>query len=129
YTTLFRSHAPLEVRYRTTDIRGVKLFHREAGPADAPAVLLLHGFGASSHMFRNLIPVLAQRYRVLAPDLPGFGETSVKDPGFAYTFDNLASVIDAFTVVEGLDRFAIYVFDYGAPVGWRLAVAHPERIT
>lgn len=122
-------HAPPEVRYRTTDIQGVKLFHREAGPADAPAVLLLHGFGASSHMFRNLIPVLAQRYRVLAPDLPGFGETSVKDPGFAYTFDNLASVIDAFTVVEGLDRFAIYVFDYGAPVGWRLAVAHPERIT
>jgi pimeloyl-ACP methyl ester carboxylesterase len=81
-------------------------------------------------MFRELIPVLAQRYRVLAPDLPGFGQTTVK-PGsaFDYTFDNLASVIDAFTVEKGLDRFALYVFDYGAPVGWRLAVAHPQKIT
>lgn len=119
-----------QVHYRTADIQGVNVFYREAGPADAPAVLLLHGFGASSHMFRELIPVLAQRYRVIAPDLPGFGQTTVK-PGvaFRYTFDNVASVIDAFTVEKGLDRYAIYVFDYGAPVGWRLAVANPQKIT
>ncbi|HEY0503080.1 MAG TPA: alpha/beta hydrolase [Lysobacter sp.] len=119
-----------QVHYRTADIRGVNVFYREAGPADAPAVLLLHGFGASSHMFRDLIPVLAQRYHVIAPDLPGFGQTTV-DQGvaFDYTFDNVASVIDAFTVEKGLDRYAIYVFDYGAPVGWRLAVANPRKIT
>lgn len=119
-----------QVHYRTSDIRGVSVFYREAGPADAPAVLLLHGFGASSHMFRELIPVLAQRYHVLAPDLPGFGQTTVA-PGvaFDYTFDNVASVIDDFTVEKGLERYAIYVFDYGAPVGWRLAVAHPKKIT
>lgn len=121
---------PAHVHYRTADIQGVSVFYREAGPADAPAVLLLHGFGASSYMFRDLIPVLAQRYRVIAPDLPGFGQTTVK-PGIAfdYTFDNVASVIDAFTVEMGLDRYAIYVFDYGAPVGWRLAVANPGKIT
>lgn len=119
-----------QIRYRTADIRGVSVFYREAGPADAPAVLLLHGFGASSHMFRDLIPVLAQRYRVVAPDLPGFGQTTVKQGvAFDYTFDNVASVIDAFTVEKGLDRYAIYVFDYGAPVGWRLAVANPQKIT
>lgn len=118
------------VHYRTADIQGVSVFYRESGPVDAPAVLLLHGFGASSHMFRNLIPVLAQRYRVIAPDLPGFGDTTV-GPGvaFDYTFDNVASVIDAFTVEKGLDRYAMYVFDYGAPVGWRLAVANPGKIT
>jgi pimeloyl-ACP methyl ester carboxylesterase len=118
------------VHYRTADIQGVSVFYREAGPADAPAVLLLHGFGASSHMFRDLIPVLAQRYRVIAPDLPGFGQTTVKaGVAFNYTFDNVASVIDAFTVEKGLDRYALYVFDYGAPVGWRLAVANPTKIT
>src|SRR5688500_1535597 len=119
-----------QIHHRTVDIQGVSVFYREAGPADAPAVLLLHGFGASSHMFRELIPVLAQRYRVIAPDLPGFGQTTVK-PGvaFRYTFDNVASVIDVFTVEKGLDRYAIYVFDYGAPVGWRLAVANPQKIT
>ncbi|HSX65524.1 MAG TPA: alpha/beta fold hydrolase, partial [Pseudoxanthomonas sp.] len=119
-----------QIHYRTADIQGVSVFYREAGPADAPAVLLLHGFGASSHMFRDLIPVLAQRYRVVAPDLPGFGQTTVKQGvAFDYTFDKLASVIDAFTVEKGLDRYAIYVFDYGAPVGWRLAVANPQKIT
>jgi pimeloyl-ACP methyl ester carboxylesterase len=119
-----------QVHYRTADIRGVSVFYREAGPSDAPAVLLLHGFGASSHMFRDLIPVLAQRYRVIAPDLPGFGQTTVApDVAFDYTFDNVASVIDAFTVEKGLDRYAMYVFDYGAPVGWRLAVANPQKIT
>ncbi len=120
----------LQVRYQTAEIQGVSVFYREAGPADAPAVLLLHGFGASSHMFRDLIPTLAQRYRVIAPDLPGFGQTTVKDGiTFAYTFDNLASIIDDFTDHKGMDRYAIYVFDYGAPVGWRLAVANPDKIT
>lgn len=120
----------IQVRYRTAEIRDISLFYREAGPADAPAVLLLHGFGASSHMFRDLIPALATRYRVVAPDLPGFGQTTVKDGvAFRYTFDNVASIIDEFTDHKGLDRYAIYVFDYGAPVGWRLAVANPTKIT
>lgn len=116
------------VHHRTVQANGVDVFYREAGPKDAPAVLLLHGFGASSHMFRDLLPQLATGYRVLAPDLPGFGMTQ-PDAGFRYTFDNLADVIDAFTVATGLQRYAIYVFDYGAPVGWRLAVRHPDRIT
>lgn len=121
---------PVQVHYRTMDVQGASVFYREAGPAEAPTVLLLHGFGASSYMFRELIPQLAERYRVIAPDLPGFGQTTVKPgAGFDYTFDNLASVIDAFTVEKGLDRYAIYVFDYGAPVGWRLAVANPRKIT
>lgn len=129
-STLPAAAEPVQVHYRTADIHGVSVFYREAGSADAPAVLLLHGFGASSHMFRELIPVLAQRYRVIAPDLPGFGQTTVKEGvAFDYTFDNVASVIDAFTVEKGLDRYAIYVFDYGAPVGWRLAVANPQKIT
>ncbi len=116
------------VRYDTVQVKGVDVFFREAGPKDAPAVLLLHGFGASSHMFRDLIPQLAGDYRVIAPDLPGFGLTRA-DKSFKYTFDNLADVIDAFTTARGLQRYAIYVFDYGAPVGWRLAVRHPEKIT
>lgn len=124
------TEAPIQVHHRLEVIQDVSLFYREAGSADAPAVLLLHGFGASSHMFRELIPELARRYRVLAPDLPGFGQTTVR-PGspFQYTFDNLASVVDTLTLRKGLDRYAIYVFDYGAPVGWRLAVAHPQKIT
>lgn len=121
---------PVRVHYRTVQVEGVDVFYREAGRPQAPAVLLLHGFGASSHMFRELIPALAQRYRVIAPDLPGFGQTTVM-PGvrFDYTFDRLASVIDAFTVAKGLDRYAMYVFDYGAPVGWRLAVGNPHKIS
>ena len=121
---------PAQVHHRTLDVHGVNVFYREAGPAEAPVVLLLHGFGASSYMFRDLIPQLAIKYHVIAPDLPGFGQTSVI-PGkqFAYTFDNLASVIDAFTVAKGAERYAMYVFDYGAPVGWRLAVKHPQKIT
>jgi len=119
-----------QIHHRHLDIDGVDLFYREAGAPDAPAVLLLHGFGASSHMFRELMPQLAGRYRVIAPDLPGFGQTSVApDADFAWTFDQLARVIDAFTVAKELDRYALYVFDYGAPVGWRLAVAHPRKIT
>lgn len=116
------------VRHATIELDGVNVFYREAGPRDAPAVLLLHGFGASSHMFRDLMPRLASGYRVLAPDLPGFGLTTA-DTSFRYSFDKLAEVIDAFTVAKGMDRYALYVFDYGAPVGWRLAVRHPDKIT
>lgn len=116
------------VRHASLEVDGVKVFYREAGPADAPAVLLLHGFGASSHMFRDLIPALAGRYHVVAPDLPGFGMTET-GPSFKYSFDNLAGVIDKFTVAKGLNRYAIYVFDYGAPVGWRLAVRNPQKIS
>ena len=115
---------------KRVDIDGLEVFYREAGPADAPALLLLHGFPSSSHMFRELIPQLAGRYRVIAPDLPGFGQSAMPArESFEYTFDNLARVIGRFTEVLGLERFAIYVFDYGAPVGLRLAAAHPERIT
>lgn len=120
----------IQVHYHTLSIDGVELFYREAGAPDAPTLLLLHGFGASSHMFRDLMPQLARHYHVIAPDLPGFGQTSVlPDASFEYTFDRLAAVIDTFTVAKGLDRYALYVFDYGAPVGWRLAVNHPEKIT
>ncbi|WP_233010840.1 alpha/beta fold hydrolase [Rheinheimera faecalis] len=119
-----------QVRYQSLDVQGVNVFYREAGSPQAPTVLLLHGFGASSYMFRDLMPKLAEKYHVIAPDLPGFGQTTVK-PGvkFNYNFDNLASVIDAFTVAKKLERYAMYVFDYGAPVGWRLAVKNPEKIT
>ncbi|MBP1207240.1 pimeloyl-ACP methyl ester carboxylesterase [Duganella sp. 1411] len=119
-----------QVHHRAMEVQGVNIFYREAGPVEAPVVLLLHGFGASSYMFRNLIPQLAGKYHVIAPDLPGFGQTSVV-PGtpFAYTFDNLATVIDAFTVAKGVERYAMYVFDYGAPVGWRLAVKNPQKVT
>jgi pimeloyl-ACP methyl ester carboxylesterase len=117
-------------RYHRLAVDGVDLFYREAGTKGAPVILLLHGFGASSYMFRDLIPQLAPHYHVIAPDLPGFGQTDVL-PGtdFSYTFDRLAAVIDAFTVAKGLARYALYVFDYGAPVGWRLAVANPDKVT
>ena len=116
--------------FHVSDIGGNKIFYREAGSKTAPNILLLHGFPTSSHMFRNLIPLLADRYHVIAPDLPGFGFSDIPDrKNFHYTFDNLARTIDDFTQAIGLDRYAIYVFDYGAPVGFRLALAHPERIT
>ena len=109
---------------------GVRVFYREAGSKNAPAVLLLHGFPASSFMFRELIPRLADEYRVIAPDLPGFGFTDVPaERKYAYTFDGLAATIEAFTRAVKLDRCALYVFDYGAPTGFRLAMAHPERVT
>jgi pimeloyl-ACP methyl ester carboxylesterase len=118
------------VRYRTADVDGFKIFYREAGPADAPKLLLLHGFPSAGHMFRDLIPPLADRFHMVAPDLPGFGQSDMPPRDkFRYTFDNIADVIDRFTEVIGFDRFAVYVFDYGAPTGFRLAVRHPERIT
>ena len=116
--------------YKTVPIDDVSIFYREAGNATAPTLLLLHGFPTSSHMYRNLIPVLADRYHVVAPDLPGFGFSDAPDrTRFKYTFEHLADVIDRFTEVLGLQRYALYVFDYGAPVGFRLAVRHPDRIT
>ena len=117
--------------YRTVDVDGVNILYREAGNPASSAVLLLHGFPTSSHMYRNLIPALAaDGHRVVAPDLPGFGFSDSPDrTSFAYTFDHLAQVIQRFTEIVGLTRFAVMVFDYGAPVGFRLAVSHPERIT
>ena len=116
--------------YEYADVDGLKIFYREAASKHSPTVLLLHGFPTSSHMFRNLIPALADRFHVLAPDLPGFGFSDPPDrKKFRYTFDNLAKIIERFTETLGLDHYAIYVFDYGAPVGFRLALAHPERIT
>ena len=116
--------------YKKAVVDGSKIFYREAGPKDSPAILLLHGFPTSSHMFRNLIPALADRYHVVAPDLPGFGFSDAPDrKRFGYTFEQLTKAIDSFTQTIGLERYAIYVFDYGAPVGFRLALAHPERIT
>ena len=120
----------LQGSFRKVDVDGFNVFYREAGPKGAPTILLLHGFPSASHMFRDLIPLLADRFHLVAPDLPGFGQSDMPDRGrFAYTFDNIARVIDRFTEVVGLDRFALYVFDYGAPTGFRLAAWHPERIT
>jgi pimeloyl-ACP methyl ester carboxylesterase len=118
------------LHYRTVEVDGLEVFYREAGSAGAPKLLLLHGFPSSSHMFRDLMPRLADRFHIIAPDLPGFGQTQMPPRSqFQYTFHNLATVIDRFTEVVGLDRFAIYVFDYGAPTGFRIATKHPERIT
>jgi pimeloyl-ACP methyl ester carboxylesterase len=118
------------IAYRSANVDDLKVFYREAGAADAPALLLLHGFPSASHMFRDLIPLLADRFHIVAPDLPGFGQSDMPARGkFAYTFDHLAEIIGRFTEVIGLDRFAMYVFDYGAPTGFRIAVKHPERIS
>ena len=118
------------IHFRTADVDGFKVFYREAGPTDAPKLLLLHGFPSAGHMFRDLIPPLADRFHLVAPDLPGFGKSDMPSRGqFTYTFDNVADVIDRFTQKIGFDRFAVYVFDYGAPTGFRLAVKHPEKIT
>jgi pimeloyl-ACP methyl ester carboxylesterase len=116
--------------YQYANVQGTRIFYREAGPKSAPTVLLLHGFPSSSHMFRNLIPALATNYHLIAPDLPGFGFSDAPDRrGYRYTFEHLADKIKSFTESVGLKSFAIYIFDYGAPVGLRLALHHPERIT
>ena len=120
----------MRTRHRFVNVDGLKIFYREAGAGTSPALLLLHGFPTSSHMFRDLIPALADGYHVVAPDLPGFGFSEAPDRAqFKYTFDHLADVIERFTTVAGLTRYSIYVVDYGAPVGFRLATRHPERIT
>lgn len=132
-TSLYAKSAnasPNPVHYRYERTGDVNIFYREAGNPTAPTVLLLHGFAASSFMFRDLIPALADRYHVIAPDLPAFGFTEAPARGeYAYTFQQLAKTIDQFTEQLGLDKYALMVHDYGAPVGWRLAIAHPERIT
>jgi pimeloyl-ACP methyl ester carboxylesterase len=118
-----------DIAYRTAGVDGVTVFYREAGASGAPTLVLLHGFPSASHMFRELIPLIAGRFHIVAPDLPGFGKSDMPAPGdFDYTFEHI-TVIDRFTEVLGLDRFALYVFDYGAPVGFRIATRHPERIT
>jgi len=118
------------VTHHTVKVNGLKVFYRQAGAANAPVILLLHGFPTSSFMFRNLIPLLGERYHVIAPDLPGFGFSDAPPhTSFAYTFDNLAAVMQGFIEKLELKRFAIYIFDYGAPVGLRLAVANPDKIT
>jgi len=118
----------MQVEFHSQTVGEAEVFYRLAGPADAPVILLLHGFPTAGHMFRDLIPQLAERYRVIAPDLPGFGNTKLP-PGFTYTFDNLAAVIGGFVEALHLERYALYIFDYGSPVGLRLAMAHPERVT
>jgi pimeloyl-ACP methyl ester carboxylesterase len=121
--------APAKASCSTVDVDGLSVFYREAGPREAPAILLLHGFPSSSHMFRDLIPLLADRYHLIAPDLPGFGFTDVPaDRKYVYSFENLSRTMDAFTHALGLRRYVIYVFDYGAPVGLRLALAHPKHV-
>jgi pimeloyl-ACP methyl ester carboxylesterase len=118
------------VSFHHVQVDGLKVFYRRAGDPAAPAVLLLHGFPTSSFMYRNLIPMLADRYHVIAPDMPGFGLTEVPERiAYAYTFGQIARTVERFTEVLGLERYALQVFDYGAPVGWRIAAAHPERVT
>ena len=116
----------VQTHYRTIDVDGLELFYREAGAPGAPKLLLLHGFPTSSHMFRDLIPLLSDRFHIVAPDLPGFGRSQNPE---ANTFESIAQTIERFTEIIGFDRFAIYIFDYGAPTGLRLAIRHPERVT
>jgi len=121
-------HLP-RVFYRTAKIEGLDLFYREAGPENASAVVLLHGFPSSSHMYRNLIPILATKYHVIAPDYPGFGYSDAPAADkFEYTFDHLAKIVDRFLEEKGIERYSLYIQDYGSPVGFRLATAHPERV-
>jgi pimeloyl-ACP methyl ester carboxylesterase len=119
-----------QVHYRRVQAGAADVFYREAGPADGPVLLLLHGFPSASHMFRDLIPLMADKYRVIAPDLPGFGQTIVPARGiFTHSFDAMADVVEAFVDALGLERFALYIFDYGAPTGLRLAIRRPGQIT
>ncbi len=117
------------VTYRTTEVKGLKVFYRESGPGNAPKLLLLHGFPSAGHMFRDLIPQLDDRFHVVAPDLTGFGQSAMPDRDtFTYTFEAITDVIEGFTDAVGFDQYALYVFDYGAPTGFRLAVRRPEAI-
>ncbi len=119
-----------DIAYRTADVDDLTVFYRQAGASDSPTLVLLHGFPSASHMFRELIPLLADRFHIIAPDLPGFGKSDMPTRGdFGYTFEHITDVVDHLTESLGLDRFALYVFDYGAPVGFRIATRHPERIT
>jgi pimeloyl-ACP methyl ester carboxylesterase len=118
------------VHFKSAKVDGLSVFYREAGKMGQPKLLLLHGFPTSSHMFRDLIPLLSDQFHIVAPDLPGFGKTDLPPRSeFNYTFENIADVIDRFTEVVGFDKFAVYIFDYGAPTGLRIALKHPERIT
>jgi pimeloyl-ACP methyl ester carboxylesterase len=120
---------PSRVWHKTIEIDGLDIFYREAGPKDAPNVLLLHGFPTSSHMFRNLIPALSDKYHVVAPDYPGYGNSSMPGLGeFEYTFDRMAQIIETFTEKLGLSSYTIYLMDYGAPIGFRLAAKYPDRV-
>lgn len=124
-----RSDNPTQVTYHTEQIDGLDIFYREAGPKDAPTILLLHGFPTSSHMFRNLIPELADKYHVIAPDYPGYGNSSMPTVDeFEYTFDNMTNIVDKLVQKIGVKKYSLYLMDYGAPVGFRLAVRHPERV-
>jgi pimeloyl-ACP methyl ester carboxylesterase len=127
-----RATAPktVAVTYKTVTVQGVNIFYREAGPSNAPAILLLHGFPSSSRMFDSLMPLLADRYHLIAPDYPGFGNSEAPSPDkFTYTFDTLADIVGAFTEAVHLDRYALYLQNYGGPIGYRVAIAHPERVT
>ena len=125
--TSMRAQHP--VHYKTVRVNNQDIFYREAGPQDAPVILLLHGFPTSSNMFRNLIPRLAGSFRLIAPDYPGYGQSSMPDhKSFEYTFENLANIVDGFVESLGLTKYSMYVMDYGAPIGYRLALLHPERI-
>jgi len=129
-TAAITQQAPATVYYRTMKIDGVNVFYREAGPSDGPVVVLLHGFPTSSHMFRNLIPLLADRYRVIAPDYPGFGQSDALDhTKFGYSFGHYADIVDTLLTKLGASKYSMYVMDYGAPVGYRLALKHPDRVT
>jgi len=124
------SAADKSITYKTVNVKGLNIFYREAGPANAPAILLLHGFPSSSRMFDTLIPLLADRYHLIAPDYPGFGNSDAPPPDkFTYTFDSIADVIGEFTQAVHLNKYALYLQNYGGPVGYRVAVAHPERVT
>lgn len=129
--TAVETQAPVSfpTKYKTVRVDGQDIFYREAGPATAPVILLLHGFPTSSNMFRNLIPRLSGQFRLIAPDYPGFGQSSMPSrEEFAYTFENLAAVVDGFIHAVGLTKFSLYVMDYGAPIGYRIALHHPERV-